>query len=219
MDELETGTLQKPRARATGARPPVSPLPGDDPREESRRLPVSGRNAPLQALPDDVCLLPGCWHLLGVCALQEYVKRLPALPTLPAASLRASPPDLNSALPPHSPSGRYSVFKIHWLMAALAFTKSVSLLFHSVSNQGPVVAQGWDGEMGHLSAYAPCPAQLSSQGLPSRTIRWSSTECPPYHNRPPPAVTLPPPRHGGDPWRLAVCISLPNHPSIPHFCP
>ncbi|XP_049981199.1 protein GPR108 isoform X1 [Alexandromys fortis] len=27
----------------------------------------------------------------------------------------------------------YSVFKIHWLMAALAFTKSVSLLFHSVN--------------------------------------------------------------------------------------
>ncbi|XP_006244348.1 protein GPR108 isoform X2 [Rattus norvegicus] len=35
--------------------------------------------------------------------------------------------------PPHSPSGRYSVFKIHWLMAALAFTKSVSLLFHSIN--------------------------------------------------------------------------------------
>ena len=29
---------------------------------------------------------------------------------------------------------RYSVFKIHWLMAALAFTKSISLVFHSVSN-------------------------------------------------------------------------------------
>ncbi len=28
---------------------------------------------------------------------------------------------------------RYSVFKIHWLMAALAFTKSTSLVFHSVS--------------------------------------------------------------------------------------
>lgn len=28
---------------------------------------------------------------------------------------------------------RYSVFKIHWLMAALAFTKSASLVFHSVS--------------------------------------------------------------------------------------
>lgn len=28
---------------------------------------------------------------------------------------------------------RYSVFKIHWLMAALAYTKAVSLLFHSVS--------------------------------------------------------------------------------------
>uniref|UniRef100_A0A8C5LK78 G protein-coupled receptor 108 n=1 Tax=Jaculus jaculus TaxID=51337 RepID=A0A8C5LK78_JACJA len=27
----------------------------------------------------------------------------------------------------------YSVFKIHWLMAALAFTKSVSLLFHSIN--------------------------------------------------------------------------------------
>ncbi|KAM6177793.1 LOW QUALITY PROTEIN: protein GPR108-like [Rhynchocyon petersi] len=27
----------------------------------------------------------------------------------------------------------YNVFKIHWLMAALAFTKSVSLLFHSIN--------------------------------------------------------------------------------------
>nr|XP_023396479.1 protein GPR108 [Loxodonta africana] len=27
----------------------------------------------------------------------------------------------------------YNVFKIHWLMAALAFTKSISLLFHSVN--------------------------------------------------------------------------------------
>ncbi|XP_055096219.1 protein GPR108 isoform X6 [Symphalangus syndactylus] len=27
----------------------------------------------------------------------------------------------------------YSVFKIHWLMAALAFTKSISLLFHSIN--------------------------------------------------------------------------------------
>lgn len=29
---------------------------------------------------------------------------------------------------------RYSVFKIHWLMAALAFTKAASLVFHSVSS-------------------------------------------------------------------------------------
>uniref|UniRef100_A0A8C9WNS7 G protein-coupled receptor 108 n=1 Tax=Scleropages formosus TaxID=113540 RepID=A0A8C9WNS7_SCLFO len=28
---------------------------------------------------------------------------------------------------------RFSVFKIHWLMAALAFTKSVSLVFHSIN--------------------------------------------------------------------------------------
>ncbi|XP_056442476.1 protein GPR108 [Gadus chalcogrammus] len=28
---------------------------------------------------------------------------------------------------------RYSVFKIHWLMAALAFTKAVSLVFHSIN--------------------------------------------------------------------------------------
>ncbi|XP_056678550.1 protein GPR108 [Monodelphis domestica] len=28
---------------------------------------------------------------------------------------------------------KYSVFKIHWLMAALAFTKSASLLFHSIN--------------------------------------------------------------------------------------
>lgn len=63
---------------------------------------------------------------------------------------------------------RYSVFKIHWLMAALAFTKSVSLLFHSVSTRGPVTTQGWDGEMGHLSACAPCPFHLSSTQPSSR---------------------------------------------------
>ncbi|XP_051898035.1 protein GPR108-like isoform X2 [Pristis pectinata] len=28
---------------------------------------------------------------------------------------------------------RYSVFKIHWLMAALAFTKSISILFHAIN--------------------------------------------------------------------------------------
>ncbi|CAB1413901.1 unnamed protein product [Pleuronectes platessa] len=28
---------------------------------------------------------------------------------------------------------RYSVFKIHWLMAALAFTKATSLVFHSIN--------------------------------------------------------------------------------------
>uniref|UniRef100_A0A4W5Q610 G protein-coupled receptor 108 n=1 Tax=Hucho hucho TaxID=62062 RepID=A0A4W5Q610_9TELE len=28
---------------------------------------------------------------------------------------------------------KYSVFKIHWLMAALAFTKSISLVFHSIN--------------------------------------------------------------------------------------
>ncbi|XP_039626286.1 protein GPR108-like [Polypterus senegalus] len=28
---------------------------------------------------------------------------------------------------------RYNVFKIHWLMAALAFTKSISLIFHSIN--------------------------------------------------------------------------------------
>uniref|UniRef100_A0A3Q1FVY6 G protein-coupled receptor 108 n=1 Tax=Acanthochromis polyacanthus TaxID=80966 RepID=A0A3Q1FVY6_9TELE len=34
---------------------------------------------------------------------------------------------------PYSPPHRYSVFKIHWLMAALAFTKSTSLVFHSIN--------------------------------------------------------------------------------------
>uniref|UniRef100_A0A8P4KI97 G protein-coupled receptor 108 n=1 Tax=Dicentrarchus labrax TaxID=13489 RepID=A0A8P4KI97_DICLA len=34
---------------------------------------------------------------------------------------------------------RYSVFKIHWLMAALAFTKSTSLVFHSVSTASPQI--------------------------------------------------------------------------------
>ncbi|KAK2490704.1 hypothetical protein MC885_020363, partial [Smutsia gigantea] len=35
----------------------------------------------------------------------------------------------------------YKVFKIHWLMAALAFTKSISLLFHSVAGQR--AREGW----------------------------------------------------------------------------
>ncbi|XP_030635673.1 protein GPR108 [Chanos chanos] len=42
---------------------------------------------------------------------------------------------------------RYSVFKIHWLMAALAFTKSVSLLFHSINyhfiNKEGHPIEGW----------------------------------------------------------------------------
>ncbi|XP_038152494.1 protein GPR108-like isoform X3 [Cyprinodon tularosa] len=42
---------------------------------------------------------------------------------------------------------RYSVFKIHWLMAALAFTKSTSLVFHSINyhfinTQGRPI-EGW----------------------------------------------------------------------------
>uniref|UniRef100_A0A7N6A3T1 GOST seven transmembrane domain-containing protein n=1 Tax=Anabas testudineus TaxID=64144 RepID=A0A7N6A3T1_ANATE len=42
---------------------------------------------------------------------------------------------------------RYSVFKIHWLMAALAFTKSISLVFHSINyhfinTQGRPI-EGW----------------------------------------------------------------------------
>ncbi|XP_044043567.1 protein GPR108-like [Siniperca chuatsi] len=42
---------------------------------------------------------------------------------------------------------RYSVFKIHWLMAALAFTKSTSLVFHSInyhfiSTEGHPI-EGW----------------------------------------------------------------------------
>ncbi|KAJ8264173.1 hypothetical protein GJAV_G00146030 [Gymnothorax javanicus] len=42
---------------------------------------------------------------------------------------------------------RYSVFKIHWLMAALAFTKSVSLVFHSINyhfiNEEGHPIEGW----------------------------------------------------------------------------
>lgn len=42
---------------------------------------------------------------------------------------------------------RYSVFKIHWLMAALAFTKATSLVFHSINyhfinTQGQAI-EGW----------------------------------------------------------------------------
>lgn len=64
-------------------------------------------------------------------------------------------------------------------MAALAFTKSVSLLFHSVSTQGLVAARGWGGETGHLSTCVPCPCRLCShpaQLLPPAcgTIRWTA---------------------------------------------
>ncbi|XP_022593900.1 protein GPR108-like isoform X1 [Seriola dumerili] len=42
---------------------------------------------------------------------------------------------------------RYSVFKIHWLMAALAFTKSTSLVFHSINyhfiNTKGHTIEGW----------------------------------------------------------------------------
>ncbi|XP_073722520.1 protein GPR108-like [Misgurnus anguillicaudatus] len=42
---------------------------------------------------------------------------------------------------------RYSVFKIHWLMAALAYTKAVSLLFHSINyhfiNSVGFPLEGW----------------------------------------------------------------------------
>ncbi|XP_035262013.1 protein GPR108 [Anguilla anguilla] len=42
---------------------------------------------------------------------------------------------------------RYSVFKIHWLMAALAFTKSISLVFHSINyhfiNKEGRPIEGW----------------------------------------------------------------------------
>ncbi|KAJ8283573.1 hypothetical protein COCON_G00024230 [Conger conger] len=42
---------------------------------------------------------------------------------------------------------RYSVFKIHWLMAALAFTKSISLVFHSINyhfiNKEGHPIEGW----------------------------------------------------------------------------
>ncbi|XP_067296700.1 protein GPR108-like [Pseudorasbora parva] len=42
---------------------------------------------------------------------------------------------------------RYSVFKIHWLMAALAYTKAVSLLFHSINyyfiNSEGHLIEGW----------------------------------------------------------------------------
>uniref|UniRef100_A0A665T3X5 GOST seven transmembrane domain-containing protein n=1 Tax=Echeneis naucrates TaxID=173247 RepID=A0A665T3X5_ECHNA len=42
---------------------------------------------------------------------------------------------------------RYSVFKIHWLMSALAFTKSMSLVFHSINfhfiNTKGHTIEGW----------------------------------------------------------------------------
>lgn len=54
-----------------------------------------------------------------------------ARPPLPEILTRPRPrrPQRPLLLPP----ARYNVFKIHWLMAALAFTKSIALLFHSVS--------------------------------------------------------------------------------------
>ncbi|ROL54845.1 Protein GPR108 [Anabarilius grahami] len=45
-----------------------------------------------------------------------------------------SPYSLHVEITEKNPNGYlYSVFKIHWLMAALAYTKAVSLLFHSIN--------------------------------------------------------------------------------------
>lgn len=52
----------------------------------------------------------------------------------------------------------YSVFKIHWLMAALAFTKSMSLVFHSVSASPP--QHSLEFESSHkkrLTEFCLCP--------------------------------------------------------------
>lgn len=64
----------------------------------------------------------------------------------------------------------YNVFKIHWLMAALAFTKSVSLLLHSVS------AWVWSREVRlgprgqGSSAEQPAP-HVSADASPGRSAR------------------------------------------------
>lgn len=133
---LETHT-QGP-ARLELACNPLSrfaPSAGNDPGEEPRGLPVSGGNPSFQAVHGHVCMLPGRWHLLGVHPLQEHVMPLTlgVLHLLSPHFPTPAPDQCPLSYVPHlsSPS-RYNVFKIHWLMAALTFTKSISLLFHSV---------------------------------------------------------------------------------------
>lgn len=64
---------------------------------------------------------------------------------------------------PHLPSPtRYNVFKIHWLMAALTFTKSVSLLFHSVRVWGQEQrGVGWSlwGQEKAPTSHSPNPCR------------------------------------------------------------
>lgn len=65
----------------------------------------------------------------------------------------------------------YSVFKIHWLMAALAFTKSVSLLFHSINytlSSSPVRRAPATMDSGRRS----CSWWISSAVVPSSS-QWS----------------------------------------------
>lgn len=56
----------------------------------------------------------------------------------------------------HATLSRYNVYKIHWLMAALAFTKSISLLFHSVSTGAGAQWAGPPTEPSHLPGH-PLP--------------------------------------------------------------
>uniref|UniRef100_A0A5F7ZMY7 G protein-coupled receptor 108 n=1 Tax=Macaca mulatta TaxID=9544 RepID=A0A5F7ZMY7_MACMU len=67
--------LSQARGQAVPLPPPPTtvPSPGDDPGEEPRWLPVGGGDAPFQAVPGHVRLLPGRRHLLGVRPLQEHI--------------------------------------------------------------------------------------------------------------------------------------------------
>lgn len=169
--------LSQARGQAVPLPPPPTtvPSPGDDPGEEPRWLPVGGGDAPFQALPGHVRLLPGRRHLLGVHPLQEHVMPLPlGVPPVPSPD-----PHPYALLMPPTPSlpdppTRYSVFKIHWLMAALAFTKSISLLFHSVRALDRGAAGGGLGGRDHLGH----PPNLCRPWACGRAVHQLST-CPP----------------------------------------
>lgn len=90
----------------------------------------------------------------------------------------------------------YNVFKIHWLMAALAFTKSVSLLLHSV--------RAWVcsrevrlGPRGQGSSAAQSAPHTPADASPGRSL------CPPVC----PSVLLLWP--AGHPPHRSACPSVP----------
>lgn len=118
--------------------------------------------------------LPASWPLASSgCPSSARTRNALALggPPLPSSPPPIPVPD--GAPAPASvpnPPARYNVFKIHWLMAALAFTKSVSLLLHSVS------AWVWSREVRlgprgqGSSAEQPAP-HVSADASPGRSAR------------------------------------------------